>query len=211
MKIAYHGRFPTILSQTVNLGNSYRYISTNPDLGFQTVSFWVGRGLEHLNYCGQGYDGFNCAMIPCSAFSYSGEMTRIKVGMSVFVSDPRIHTFRWGVAIFRSDNSYLGWQPTNAVGLLDQGTFTLDYNNRAISFQEFEFPANVPSGMPFYIYLWRNSTSYGNIHITSNFTVSATIAARALQYRDATPYIWHNGEWKLATAKVYDGGWKTGG
>lgn len=211
MKIVRRGRFPSTVSQTVVLGNSYRYISTMPTFGFQTVSYWVGRGLEHLNYCGQGYEGFNCAMIPCSAFSYSGDMTKLKVGMSVFVSDPRIHTFRWGVAIFRSDNSYLGWQPTNAVGLLGQGTFTLDYNNRAISYQEFEMPVNVPSGMAFYIYIWRNSTSYGNIHITSDMTVTATTSTRALQFQDATPYIYTNGQWKQATAKVYDGGWKTGG
>ena len=207
MKIAVTKNQSTI-SQTVSLSTSYRYISVNPELGFQTVSFWVGRGLEGLNYCGQGYEGFNCAMLPCSAINYSGDMVKLKVGMSVFVSDPRIHTFRWGVDIFRADHSYLGWQPTSAIGLLDQGTFTLAYNNRNISYQEFELPVNVPSGLPFYIYLWRNSTNYGNIHITSNMTVTAYVSGSALAFYDATPYVYNNGEWKQATAKVYSGGWK---
>lgn len=196
------------ISQTIDLSNTYRYISTMPTFGFQTVSFWVGRGLERLGYVGQGYDGFNCQMIPCSAFSYSGDMAKLRVSMGVFVSDPNHRTFRWGVSIFRADNSYLGWQPTSALGLLEQGTFTLDWNNRTISTQTFDIPVNVPSGTPFYLYLWRGSTAYGNIHITSNVTVTAYISGTQLAFYDATPYIYKSGQWKQATAKVYSSGWK---
>ena len=196
------------LSQTVGLGDSYRYISTNPELGFQTVTFWRGRGLESLNYCGQGYDGFNCAMLPCNAFTYSGDMVKLSVSMGVFVSNQYNRTFRWGVAIFRADNSYLGWQPVNALGLLAQGTFTLNWNNGNVSTQSFSMPVNVPSGMPFYIYLWRERTTYGNIHITTNMTVTASFSGQTLQFYDATPYIWLNNQWNQATAKLYDGSWK---
>lgn len=196
------------ISQTIGLGDSYRYISTMPTFGFQTVSFWRGRGLESLNYCGQGYDGFNSAMLPCSAFTYSGDMVKLTIGMSMFVSDSNHHTFRWGVAIFRADNSYLGWQPTSALGLLEQGTFTPAFNNRAISYQSFDAYVNIPSGMAFYVYLWRASTAYGNIHITSNINVTAHISGQQLAFYDATPYIYKNGIWQQATAKVYSGGWK---
>lgn len=196
------------VSQTIDLSSSYRYISTMPTFGFQTVSFWRGRGLPSLNYCGQGYDGFNSAMLPCSAFSFSGDMVKLTVSMGMFVSDPRAHTFRWGVALFRSDNSYLGWQPTSAIGLLEQGTFTPEWNNRTISTQSFDAYVSVPSGQPFYIYLWRASTAYGNIHITSNITVTAHISGQQLAFYDASPYIYKNGIWQPATAKVYSGGWK---
>ena len=199
------------VSQTIDLSNTFRYLSTMPTAGFQTVSWWVGRGLPRLNYCGQGYGDFNCAMIPCSAFSFSGDMVKLRLRMSLFVSDPRVHTFRWGVAIFRSDNSYIGWQPASALGLLGQGTITPEWNNRAISWQEFDLPVSVPAGMAFYIYLWRNSTSYGNVHITDNVTVTAEVSGSKLAFYNATPYIYQSGIWKPAAAKVYSGGWKNGG
>lgn len=196
------------LSQTIALGDSYRYLSIMPTFGFQTVSFWRGRGLESLNYCGQGYTDFNCAMLPCSAFTYSGDMVKLTIGMNMFVSNANHRTFRWGVALFRADNSYLGWQPVSALGLIEQGTFTPAWNNGNISYQSFDCYVNVPTGLPFYVYLWRGDTAYGNIHITSNINITASFSGQTLAFYDATPYIYQNGIWQQATAKVYSGGWK---
>lgn len=211
MKIAVTKNQNTI-SHTIALNDTLRYVSQNPRDGFLTVAEWAGRGLPRENICGQGVGEFNCSMIPVPAYQFTGEMVKLTIGATFMVSNPTNYLFRWGAAIFRDDSKYIGWQPSNGIGLLDQGTFSLEFRNYATNYQEFDIPAHIPSGTSCYVYLWRYSTGYGNFHVRSNVTVTAHVSGTALAFYNATPYVYQGGEWKLATPKVYtDDQWKTGG
>jgi len=211
MRIAVTKNQNTI-SHTIALNDTLRYVSQNPRDGFLTVAEWAGRGLPMENICGQGVGEFNCSLIPVPAYQFTGEMVKLTIGATFMVSNPTNYLFRWGAAIFRDDSRYIGWQPSTGIGLLDQGTFSLEFRNYATNYQEFEIPAHIPSGTSCYVYLWRYSTGYGNFHVRSNVTVTAHVSGTALAFYNATPYVFLNGQWNLAQPKVFsDDQWKTGG
>ena len=191
-------------TQTVNLSDSLRDMNVMDSYGFKPVSFWVGRGLARLNYCGQGYDGYNSCCIPCN-ISFSGRSTKVTVKTKVFASNKNIRTFRWAIIPYDFDYLFLGvGRADNSSGLiLNQGTFTVDYANRSVHTETFTFPVqNLPSGK-FYIYWWRDSDSYGNIHIADDFTVTVYKETGALTWYNATPYVWQDGSgWKRATPYI---------
>lgn len=211
MRIAVTKNQNTI-SHTIALNDTLRYVSQNPRDGFLTVSEWAGRGLPRENICGQGVRAFSCSLIPVPAYQFTGEMVKLSIGATFLVSNPSLYSFRWGATLFRDDSKYLGWQPSGGIGLLDQGTFSLEFRNYMPSYQTFDIPAHMPSNTSFYIYLWRYSTGYGNFHVQSNVTVTAHVSGTALAFYNATPYIYLNGQWNTAQPKVFfDEEWKTGG
>lgn len=199
-------------SVTVDLSNTYRYASTMASYGFQTVAWWVGRGLPRLNYCGQGWEGYSAAMIPVT-LAYSGTPTRLKLTLPVFVSNPRCRTFRWAVVSQRLDALFLGSGPVPADNpfLLAQGKFTPDWNNGGIVSQTFDLTGLAALPSAFYIYLWRSSTKYGNIHITGNVTVRVYTMTGAFAWREAVPWLYTGSGWRRASPRLYTGsGWNSG-
>lgn len=191
-------------TSTISLSNSLRYMNVMDSYGFRPVSFWVSRGLAGLNYCGQGYDGYNCCCIPCD-ISFSGRSTKVTVSTRVFSSNKSTRTFRWAILPYDFGWMFLGVGRADDGGgtILNQGTFTVDYANGSVHNETFTFPvSNLPSGK-FYIYWWRDTDSYGNIHIAGDFTVSVYKETGEFTWYDATPYIWTDGVgWKRATPYI---------
>ena len=168
-------------------------------MGFQTVSYWHSMGLPDFNICGVGREdsGTNSALIPVSV-SFTGIPSRVSFTIQAYASNTRVRTFRWRITNGRID---LGQGQT-----LSQGEFTCPYGNHSVTV---DCPGSVPG--TFYIYLEPWTNEYGNIHITGTVTVRVHMAAGAMGALNATPYIYHNGIYRPATAKVYHSGWKTGG
>lgn len=188
-------------TQTVALGNTLRYMDIMPLVGFQTVSWWVGRGLEGVNIVGQGWHDYNVGLIPCSV-SFSGTSTRVVMRLRVFVSNSKNHTFRWAICSARADDLFMGAGPAPAdARLLAQGTFTPSFENGSVHWQEFSLPA---PGIPttFYIYLWRNNTGYGNIHISGNVDVTVYRESAAADWRSADHYVWTGSAWEKAAGYI---------
>ena len=182
-------------SQTVQLGNTLRYINIMDQYGFQTVSWWRGRGLESVNIVGQGWHDYNAACIPCSV-PFSGVSTRVVISLRVFVSNGRNHTFRWAAATERLDDMFLGAGAAGAdPRILAQGTFSPSYSGGAVHWQDFSLPVrNLPQS--FFLYLWRDNTQYGNIHISGNVTVKVFQESLAADWRSAVPYLWTGAGWQ---------------
>lgn len=202
MKIIGPKQTQSTVSQSISLGDTYRYISLNSRYGWRTVNYWEGMHIPAINVVGQGVDGYSCAMIPCYMPFY-GSSTKVRVRLSPYVTNSKVKTFRWAITNERDDNSFISSSPSTSSKVLAQGTFTASESQR-----DYDFPVkNLPS--LFYIYLWRYSGSYGNIHINSP-TVTVYYNSEGEGWIDATPYVYTNSGWKAATPYVYKNGtWKT--
>lgn len=200
-------------SQTVSLSDTLRYLSTMGRYGFKPVSYWVSRGLERQNYVGQGYQDFNCMCIPCSFSLSSGAViTKVTLRMKkVWASNHANRTFRWAISPYRTDSSFKGIGAANSMFLKGQGVFTVDSSGGSVHEQTFTFPVNNLTENIFYIYLWRNNDSYGNIHVSDDVVVTVYARSGNPEWVEATPYIWKNGRWNRATAYVRKNNqWKSG-
>lgn len=184
-------------SAVISLGSTLRYLSIMSGEGFQTVSYWAGRGLPGENFVGQGVGDYNAACIPCSV-PFSGSSTRVAVTMKTYVSDSTNHTFRWAITRERADRLFrgVGAAPEDS-RILAQGTFTPSFFVGSSRPQSFSMPCKSLPNV-FYIYLWRSNARYGNIHIQSGVTVDVYQESLQADWRNADPYVWTGAEWRKA-------------
>lgn len=188
-------------SAGISLGDTLRFINIMSSYGFQTVSFWQGRGLPGENFVGQGKGDYNAACIPCSV-AFAGDSTRVTVTMRNYVSNSANHTFRWAITTQRADRLFRGVGPVGAdPRVLAQGSFTPDFSIGSSAPQTYSMPVkNLPN--TFFIYLWRSNANYGNIHIQSDVTVRVYQEALTADFRNATPYVHDGTAWKKAEAYI---------
>lgn len=166
------------IDQSVALTDTYRYANSLQAGDWVKLSDFNTASLKTENYVGQGTKDYNVMMIPVPAFTYEGTFKSLKMSLRVWVSDKSNHTFRWAVSTTKLAAVYkTAVGAVTETGQLGQGTFTPDYNNGAVGYQSFDLECEpVASGTPIYIYLWRDNTNYGNIHVTSNSIVSLSYA-----------------------------------
>lgn len=204
MKIAV-ARSALAATKTIYKSDSKRYLSIMPGTGFQSISYWRGRGVTSDNIFGTGSssrkEGYSASCIPCD-ISFSGRSTKVTVTASMYVSSQTIRTFRWAIIPYDFDWEFTGTGLASNDLILNQGKFTLDHAWGRVHEETVTMPVSgLPSGQ-FYIYWWRDSTSYGNVHVSSNYTVSVYTETEEVDWREATPYLWDGSAWKRVTPYV---------
>lgn len=159
------------IQRNIAIGNTYRYANS------LIAGTWVpvsSLSFGSINYVGQGTEDYNAMMIPVSAYTYSGPFKRLTLSLYLWTSSSSNHTFRWAVTTSTA-NAYayqIGSGVVSDSYQLGQGTFTPPYSD-AYQWYTFELSCEtVPSGTPLYIYLWRNNTTYGNIHVMNSAVVT---------------------------------------
>lgn len=157
--------------QEIAIGNTYRYANSLIAGDWVKVS---SLSFGSINYVGQGTEDYNAMMVPVKAFSYSGVFKKLKLALYLWTSNKSNHTFRWAVTTSTANaHAYkVGTGDVVDSYQLAQGAWTPPYSD---AFQWFTIDLNVenlPSGTPFYIYLWRDNTTYGNIHVTGSAVVT---------------------------------------
>jgi hypothetical protein len=161
--------------QEIAIGNTYRYANSLIAGDWVKVS---SLRFGSIHYFGQGTEDYNAMMVPVKAFNYSGSFERLWLALYLWTSDKSNHTFRWAVTTSTANaEAYkLGVGDVEDAYQLAQGVWTPPYSD---AFQWFTIGLdveNIPSGTPFYIYLWRDNTTYGNIHVTSSAVVTLNYA-----------------------------------
>jgi hypothetical protein len=166
------------IDHSIALTGTYRYANSLRAGDWVKLSDFNTASLKAENYVGQGTKDYNVMMIPVPAFTYEGTFKSLKMALRVWVSDKENHTFRWAVSTTKLAAVYkTAVGAVTESGQLGQGTFTPDYNNGAVGYQSFDLECEpVASGTPIYIYMWRDNTNYGNIHVTSNSIVALSYA-----------------------------------
>ena len=164
------------VSATIATNDTYRYGSAlQATSGFAKVSSLT---FGAINYVGQGDGEFNAMMIPLSGFDFSGKSVWLKLKMWVMTSSSTNHTFRWAITKSRANEAvYKGSGAVTDANQLAQGTINTTYTSGNFSWQTFLLECeNIPANTPLYLYLWRNNTTYGNIHVMDNITVTLDYA-----------------------------------
>lgn len=156
----------------ISVGSTYRYGHAD---SWDLVSS-LPYGL--VNYVGEGTDDYNAMMIPLSGFSFSGKSVWLKLSMYVMTSNAENRTFRWAITTSRANESvYRGSGAVTDANQLAQGTFSTTYTGGGFSWQTFILECDsIPANTPLYLYMWRNNTTYGNIHVEKDITVTLTYA-----------------------------------
>lgn len=197
-------------SVTIQRDDAYRYIApTAMDVSdFQTVAWWAARGFPRDLVIGQGRSEYHSGMFVIPALSFAGTPTRLRMTVPMFVSCPNTRTFRWAITRYRLDGFYMGTSPAPEGSVLAQGIWRPDFSNYSTELQNIDFWTDaVPSGQSFYLYLWRYSKQYSNVHIrgAADFTVFAQTGA--YDFKNAVPYIYGDGlVWKPAQEKIWQNG-----
>jgi len=163
------------LAKSIAIGNTYRYANSLIAGDWVKVS---SLSFGSINYVGQGTEDYNAMMVPVSAFTYTGTFQKVKLALYLWTSDKSNHTFRWAVTTSTANaNAYkVGAGAVTDSNQLAQGTFTPPYSD---AYQWFTFEltgCTVASGTPIYIYLWRDNTTYGNIHVMESAVVTLEYA-----------------------------------
>ena len=157
----------TIYESTVSvpMDATYRYCSAISG-GFKT-------GYD-LSYVGQGTDDYNAMMVPVPAFSFTGTGLRLKMAINCWSPYDDGYTYRWAVTTSRANEElYKGYGAVTDANQIMTGTFTPAYNSGSFGYQTFTLDGGeVPADTPLYIYLWRNVTTYGNIHVQGNVNIT---------------------------------------
>ncbi len=164
---------------------------------FYSAAWWHQRGFSNWILCGSGHDAKHSACIPFT-IPYIGTPTRMKLRLRILVTNSRVRTFRWAFATARADSAFLGCGAAKSNVVTDQGEFTAKYH-KGTEWQEFIlWSENIPQSG--YLYLWRTSNSYGNIHI-EGATMEVYVATSASDWRSADLYVYDEG-WKKATPYI---------
>ena len=163
------------LEQSIAIDNTYRYANSLIAGDWVKVS---SLSFGSINYVGQGTEDYNAMMVPVPAFSYSGTFKKLKLALYLWTSSSSNHTFRWAVTTSTANaNAYkVGSGAVTDSYQLGQGTWTPPYSD---AYQWFTIDLDcsaVASGTPIYIYLWRNNTTYGNIHVMQQAVVTLDYA-----------------------------------
>ena len=157
--------------QGIAIGNTYRYANSLIAGDWVKVS---SLSFGSINYVGQGTEDYNAMMIPVQAFDYSGTFLKLQLALYLWTSYKSNHTFRWAVTTSTANaEAYkLGAGDVTDEYQLAAGSFTPPYSD-AYQWHSFELAGcTVESGTPFYIYLWRDNTNYGNIHVMDSAVVT---------------------------------------
>lgn len=163
------------IEESIAIGSTYRYANSLIAGDWVKVS---SLSFGSINYVGQGTEDYNAMMVPVSAFTYSGTFKKLRMALHLWTSDENNHTFRWAVttSTANSDVYKYGAGAVTDSYQLGQGTWTPPYSD---SYQWFTIDLDcdhVPSGVPLYIYLWRDNTTYGNIHVMQQAVVTLDYA-----------------------------------
>lgn len=160
------------IEQSIPMNSTYRHCDALYTSDYVRVGS-LGADLQGINYVGEGLDDYNAMMVPVSAFTFEGTFKRLSLALYLWTSSSENHTFRWAVTTSRdNENAYKSYGDVTDANQLAAGSFTPPYNG---SFQWYtiEFTGcTVPSGTPLYIYLWRDNTIYGNLHVINNAVVT---------------------------------------
>lgn len=161
--------------QEIAIGNTYRYANSLIAGDWVKVS---SLSFGSINYVGQGTEDYNAMMVPVKAFNYSGSFERLRLALYLWTSNRSNHTFRWAVTTSTANAQAYKVGAGDVVDeyQLGQGAWTPPYSD---AFQWFTIDLdveNIPSGTPFYVYLWRDNTTYGNIHVTGSAVVTLDYA-----------------------------------
>lgn len=165
------------IEKSIAIGSTYRYANSLIAGDWVKVS---SLSFGSINYVGQGTEDYNAMMVPVSAFTYSGTFKKLRMALHLWTSDKNNHTFRWAVttSTANSDVYKYGAGAVTDSYQLGQGTWTPPYSD---SYQWFTIDLDcdhVPSGVPLYIYLWRDNTTYGNIHVMQQAVVTLDYAKK---------------------------------
>lgn len=165
------------IEKSIAIGGTYRYANSLIAGDWVKVS---SLSFGSINYVGQGTEDYNAMMVPVSAFTYSGTFKKLRMALHLWTSDKNNHTFRWAVttSTANSDAYKYGAGAVTDSYQLGQGTWTPPYSD---SFQWFTIDLDcdaVASGVPLYIYLWRDNTTYGNIHVMQQAVVTLDYAKK---------------------------------
>ena len=127
-----------------------------------------------LSYVGQGTDDYNAMMIPVPAFSFNGTGLRLKMSINCWSPYDDGYTYRWAVTTSRANEElYTGYGAVTDANQIMTGTFTPAYNAGSFGYQTFTLEGGeIPANTPLYIYLWRNVTTYGNIHVQGTVNIT---------------------------------------
>ena len=170
---------------------------------FHSPSWWASRGFANLAICGKGHDANHATCIPFT-LTASGTPTRLQMRLRIMVTNSRMRTFRWALTSQRDDTKFLGRGPSKSSYVLSQGVFTAAKSNTT-DWQTFDlWTSDIPAVG--FLYLWRTSNSYGNIHV-EGATLEVFVATSQTVWHQATPYVYDEG-WQEATPKIYDNTWK---
>ena len=163
------------IEKSIAIGSTYRYANSLIAGDWVKVS---SLSFGSINYVGQGTEDYNAMMVPVSAFTYSGTFKNLRMALHLWTSDKNNHTFRWAVTTSTANaQAYkVGSGAVTDSYQLGQGTWTPPYSD---SYQWFTIDLDceaVASGVPLYIYLWRDNNTYGNIHVTQSAVVTLNYA-----------------------------------
>jgi hypothetical protein len=159
------------LTYSINVEDTRRYCNH--------ISGGFRSGYE-LSYVGQGLpdpvagEEWNAMMVPIPEFSFSGTFKKLTAQMYLWTSDNNNHTFRWAVTTSRDNEDVYktGAGAVTDANQLGQGVWTPPYSD-AYQWFTFDLPCEgVESGVPLYLYLWRNNTIYGNIHVMKQVNIT---------------------------------------
>lgn len=156
------------IEQSIPINSTYRHCNALYTKKYVRVGS-LGGDLQGINYVGEGTKDYNAMMVPMSAFTFTGDVQSLTMSLYLWTSDSSNHTFRWAVTT-SSDNEdlYKSYGDVSDPNQLAAGSFTPPYSE---SYQWYTIDltsCNVTSGMPLYVYLWRDNTRYGNIHVMNN-------------------------------------------
>ena len=160
------------MKTTIPLSDHYRYCNHIAG-GFQSFSgeTYVGQG-ERV----AAGEEWNATMIPVPAFSFSGTSRRLKMSLYAYKPYDKNYVFRWAITTSRENEAQYEegcGAVTNDQYQLASGTFVPSFNYGTYAYQTFVLECNkIPSDTPIYIYLWRNVSTYGNIHINGDTHIS---------------------------------------
>lgn len=161
------------IEQSIPINSTYRHCNALYTSNFVRVGS-LGSDLQGLNYVGEGTDDYNAMMIPVSAFSFNGTFQKLSLALHLWTSDDKNHTFRWAVTTSQdNEDLYKSYgDVTDDANQLAAGSFTPPYSS-SYQWYTIEFTdCTVTSGTPLYIYLWRDNTTYGNIHVNNSAVVT---------------------------------------
>lgn len=190
---------------TITKANSLCWNGPNAmkEKNFHSPSWWASRGFANLAVCGKGHDANHAVCIPFT-LTAQGTPTRLQMRLRIMVTNSRARTFRWALTSQRDDTKFLGRGASKSQYVLAQGKFTAE-RSKQTGWQTFDlWTSDIPSSG--YLYLWRTSNSYGNIHVEET-TLEVYVASSQTVWHQATPYI-YDGGWKPATPKIYNNTWR---
>lgn len=162
--------------RTTTINNTYRYCNQLYTSDFVRVGS-LGSDMQGISYVGTGEEDYNAMMVPVSGFSYPGDVAQLEMQLYLWMSPGDSHRYRWAVTTSRANEAlYKSVGAVTDANQIGAGIFTPEPIS-GYTEQTFMLPCeNIPQDTDLYLYLWRDSTAYSNIHVMRDVTVILTYA-----------------------------------